>query len=792
MKPVSRTSGFVLFPWFSLYLLLAHTAVAQTTPPVSAATSATVSALPPFVRFSGTARDLNGSPLTGVVGITFSLWSEQSGGTALWLETQNATADSNGHYTVLLGATKREGLPAELFTSEQAHWLGVQVSGQAEQPRVLLVSAPYALKAGDAETLGGLPPSAFVLAAPVNPGAPSAPATTDVAAAPAALSSAASSAVTTTGGSVNAIPLFTTATNIQNSILTQTASTAVNVGGKLNLPSMAAATKTAGTGSRPLDFVASSFSSTTSTAVNQTFQWQAEPAANDTANPSGTLNLLYGLGATAPSETGMKLSNQGIFTFAAGQTFPGTGDGSVTTVASGLGLKGGPITKTGTLSIDATVVPQLSTANTFASNQTINGSLTVGNGAGIGASSGNQALFVVQLGSGSGVVSDAEGSGNGVVGSANIGNGVVGKTAGSAGYGVEGTGPNVGVYGSASAASASYGVYGTGPNVGVFGNGTGAGGIGLDGHGTFIGAKGVSSLSSGVTAGIYGQNSSSSGYGVEGTSPNVGVYGASAGASKEGASGETLQGIRFSKAGVRGDTGGAADDGYVGVVGTADNNNAAVFANNGDAITVWAENDESTNGLGAIFVTMAGVPFLPSDSYGICSINVSGDLVCNGTVQGAVSADGGARKVALYAMQSPENWFEDAGSGQLSNGSARIELDPTFAQTVNPGFEYHVFLTPNGDSKGLYVSQKAATSFEVHEQGGGRSNIAFDYRIMAKRKGYEQVRFADLTEQFRELEAHRGKNMQGPVRPSAAPPTSSAEPMRSVRTALQPVSAQPR
>jgi hypothetical protein len=39
----------------------------------------------------------------------------------------------------------------------------VQAEGQAEQPRVLLVSVPYALKAADAETVGGKPLSAFVL-----------------------------------------------------------------------------------------------------------------------------------------------------------------------------------------------------------------------------------------------------------------------------------------------------------------------------------------------------------------------------------------------------------------------------------------------------------------------------------------------------------------------------------------------------------------------------------------------------------------------------------------------------
>jgi hypothetical protein len=86
----------------------------------------TVSALPRLVRFGGIVKDLNGSPLTGVVGITFAFYSEKAGGTPLWLETQNAIADSTGHYTVLLGSTKSEGLPADLFTTEQARWVGVQ------------------------------------------------------------------------------------------------------------------------------------------------------------------------------------------------------------------------------------------------------------------------------------------------------------------------------------------------------------------------------------------------------------------------------------------------------------------------------------------------------------------------------------------------------------------------------------------------------------------------------------------------------------------------------------------
>jgi hypothetical protein len=45
----------------------------------------------------------------------------------------------------------------------------------------------------------------------------------------------------------------------------------------------------------------------------------------------------------------------------------------------------------------------------------------------------------------------------------------------------------------------------------------------------------------------------------------------------------------------------------------------------------------------------------------------------------------------------------------------------------------------------LYVTSKTATSFEVRELGGGTSSIRFDYRIVALRKQYENVRFADHT-----------------------------------------------
>jgi len=142
-----------------LSLVLSMSAQTPASNPSPSPASAPV---PRLIRFSGIAKDTSGKPMTGVVGITFSLYKDQQGGAPLWMETQNVQPDSSGHYSVLLGSTKSTGVPAEMFASSEAQWLGVQPEGEAEQLRVLMVSVPYALKALDAETVGGMPPSAFV------------------------------------------------------------------------------------------------------------------------------------------------------------------------------------------------------------------------------------------------------------------------------------------------------------------------------------------------------------------------------------------------------------------------------------------------------------------------------------------------------------------------------------------------------------------------------------------------------------------------------------------------------
>jgi hypothetical protein len=686
--------------------------------------------VPTLIRFSGTLTDVGGKPLIGPVGVTFSLYKDEQGGAPLWMETQNVTPDKKGHCSVMLGSTRSEGLPTDLFASGEARWLGVQAQGQGEQPRVLLLSVPYAMKAGDAATVGGLPPSAFVLAAPAS-GNGAAMASNNVAASAATVAPAASSNVTTTGGTVNALPLWTTTTNIQSSAVSQTGSGATakigigtttpattldvkgaaTVRGALALPATAAATKTKGANSQPENLVASSFSSSTSSAVNQTFQWQAEPAANNTATPSGTLNFLYGLGATAPSETGLKLSNKGVFTFAAGQTFPGTGSGTVKSVgltapASDFTVSGSPVTGTGTLNFAWMVAPTSAdtanaivkrdgsgnfsagtvTANLNATNATISNLLSISSTNGIAVNASSNAVGATAIFGGASATTGA-------------------------GYGVEGA--------TDSSASGGYGVVG------------------------------FASSSTGNPIGVYGLAESTLGIGVYGQNGNPSSTGGAV--SSSGFAG-----------GVWGDGG---TSGPFGVIGTADAVPAGFFVSNSPSQGMWVQ---GTNSGGLPFI--AGYGSTIGSLTTACDVDSGGNLNCSGSKNAVVPVDGGKRTVAMSAIEAPQNWFEDAGSAQLVNGAALVRFDPDFIQTVNTEMDYKVFPVPNGDCKGLYVTNKTATSFEVRELGGGTSSVAFDYRIMALRRKYEKVRFADHTHDMDAMKLMQQRAKVGAGKPQSHDP----------------------
>ncbi|MFY9793345.1 MAG: hypothetical protein WA474_21835 [Candidatus Sulfotelmatobacter sp.] len=441
--------------------------------PLMGQNNTTTAVVPRLVNYSGKVVDAEGRPQSGIAGVTFSIYKDEYEGSPLWLETQNVMADNKGNYTIQLGATKSEGLPLDLFASGEARWLGVRVNGGEEQPRVLLLSVPYALKAADAETVGGLPPSAFMLAAP--------PASVAAVPAPAVIAqpqplATGTKPVTTAGGTVNKLAKFDATADVTNSLIFDNG-TSVGIGntapaakldvsgagifrGALSLPAVGTATASVGANSQPLNITASSFSSSTTKAVNETFRWQGEPVGNNSATPLGKLNLLFGSGTATPTETGLSISSKGQITFAAGQTFPST-VGSVTSVgltapASDFTVTGSPVKNSGILNFAWNVAPtNTATANAIVKRDST-GSFSAGSiSAGLGVSGYSTAVGV--YGESNGTVSGD----NGVEGVTYAGPG-----SGVAGINFSGAPGSIGVY-----AQGDTGVFATG-STGVFGHGS--------------------------------------------------------------------------------------------------------------------------------------------------------------------------------------------------------------------------------------------------------------------------------------------------------------------------------
>jgi hypothetical protein len=818
-------SARYLLSWLLTVAMSCSLLNAQQTSP-----SAQSAIVPRLVNFSGKATGSQGTIITGIAGATFAIYKGQYEGSPLWLETQKVQADAKGNYTAQLGATKPDGLPLDLFSSGEARWLGVTINGGQEQPRLLLLSVPYALKAADAETIGGLPPSAFVLAAPP----PNYPASTS-APNPATANASPSPLTLGGGGTTDFVPLWTpNGTTLGNSVMLQSgtgtsakiginttkpASTldvsgAETVRGNLSLPATGTAGATSGKNSQPTTLTASAYNSSTKVAVSQNFRWQSEPAGNNTASPSGTLNLLFGSGSNTPTETGLNISSNGQIAFASGQTFPGAGTITGVTTPAGNGLTGGGSSGNVTLGVDSTQVPFLGMPNIFSGNQTVNGSLTAsalsGNGASLtnlnasnltagtvpvsglsgtyninisgnaatassvsgttGAFSGSnstQIVSVTQSGSGSALAATAApgGGGAGVYGSGYwglYGTGITGVygTGGSSGLtGVSSTPNGYGViaYGGSSG---GYGVYGNGGAYGLYGSSSGGSGTGVYGYnssnasygqlGTSVSGNATGVYGYGSTNGVYGYGSTYGIYGngfwgLYGTGSDTGVYGSG---STYGVSGYNSSNASFGALAttVAGGTGVYGTGSAYGVYATGTYGVVANGSSAGDGVVASGANGIVASGF----------------NY---AVYAEGNFAASGTKSAVVPLPDD-RVVSLYAVESPENWFEDFGGGQLRDGVAEVALDPTFALTVNAEAGYRVFLTPQGDCEGVYVANKTATGFQVRELRGGKSNAGFDYRIVAKRKGLESLRMEEVSAEHETAEAIR---QQIADRPSHAP-----------------------
>ncbi|SRR5579883_34213 len=225
------------------------------------------------------------------------------------------------------------------------------------------------------------------------------------------------------------------------------------------------------------------------------------------------------------------------------------------------------------------------------------------------------------------------------------------------------------------------------------------------------GETGATSTSDNPSGAVYGINT-----GTSSITPCYGVVG------KTASSGVTAAGV-YGYSSAAGGGQGIRGYGYYGVVGisrTAATSGAAVYGN-------------SSNSLGAY----AG--YFDAGSSSGTGLYVNGTQTATGTKSAIVPIGNEWRK--LYCEESAEVYFTDYGSGTLVNGRAHVDLDPLFVQavTIDEAHPMRVFVQMNADVTNVYVV-KGTTGFDVMEGNHGTSSGPFDYRIVARRKGFENTR----------------------------------------------------
>lgn len=127
---------------------------------------------------------------------------------------------------------------------------------------------------------------------------------------------------------------------------------------------------------------------------------------------------------------------------------------------------------------------------------------------------------------------------------------------------------------------------------------------------------------------------------------------------------------------------------------------------------------------------------------------IVGQTCENGTKSAVLQTKDYAQR-AVYAVESPEVWLEEFGSATLLNGETKVTFEPIFAETVNLARDYHVFVTPLcQDPVLLFVTTKTDTDFVVKgvTLDNQPANCAFDYHVVAKRLGLEDLRLEPVSD----------------------------------------------
>jgi hypothetical protein len=320
------------------------------------------------------------------------------------------------------------------------------------------------------------------------------------------------------------------------------------------------------------------------------------------------------------------------------------------------------------------------------------------------------------------------------------------------------TGTGNGIVSNANTGTALYGVTNATSDIspGVLGIATNTGGLGVSGKGYEAGVKGQSNNQYGVIgvtstnataasyAGVEGLDQSTAGhhYGVLATSSNVGVEATGVGSAAYGVQASShyvaIQGTGIVTPGFGG-TGvwGRSNSGW-GVLADASGNHYAT--------SLLARTDGLAYPI-RVYCACPGIYTMSLDPSG--NMILGGTLTQYGTPTLVVRGIGASH--VTYASQAAQPAVEDTGEGRIAGGLGYVPIDPAFAATLNSRAPYAVLVTPEGESRGLYVIGKTMRGFYVRESYGGRSSVDFAYRIVGRPASGDAPRLPLYTDTLKQL-----------------------------------------
>jgi hypothetical protein len=703
--------------------------------------------LPKRINYQGLLTDSSGNPLHGSYGVTFRIWDAASTGNQLWQETRTVETDSGGVFSVVLGTGTPIGVS---FGSPR--WLELAIDDEILLPRREIVSVASAFNAMNSDSLGGMHSSSYSLV-----------------------------------GHTHDDRYFTEAE-------LGTAGTVNQAGNPMdwtklkNMPAgFADGTDDAGTGADN-DWVISD---------NNMYSGVSGNVGIGTTTPAGKLEIgTANTGATpAIAINNTHPSGQDIIAF----KFAGVSQAEIRKASGGdlfldvpgvsairfltNGIERVGITSAGRVGIGTNAPAYL---------------LQVDN-----PSDANfgRAVYVVASGTGTGqqvagIYGETKSSAttNAGAGVWGVGSSLTGVSAGVRGESMSGVG--IGVFGRASSASGvNYGVYGRtlSPD--------GYSGYFLGGKNYFEGWVGLGSTTPLAPLQIYGNHDPLVLIDGPGGSQSVMTF-ATAGVKKwacfipagdadfsfwhylaptaqtymkfDGTNGNIYIAPVGGRVGIGTDAPGTKLDvrGKVQVIASEAGSAASIFNSNASGTGLISVG----NGLvgGSYLVSGSGVAGTGSmvgvygyasstgdnnqaggrfgngyGDYAVVAYRTTGGLSYKITGTGAVSTvmSTSAGRVSLVCPESPEAWIEDCGSGEIKSGTCHVDLDPTFLEcvTVNDANPLKVFVQLTAPLEEQYYVKKGLAGFDVIVFGAGAATAGatFDFKVMAKWKGWEKVRFAE-------------------------------------------------